>query len=162
MSNGFVAVACGLLALSAAALAAGGAPEYLRTTRPRLDLDGQWDFRLDPADEGVAGGWSGFARASPAVKARSLWSGADAPYPDRIRVPGNWQAARSERAAGFGEPRRHLRHDYQGKAWYRRTVQIPADWAGKRVWLHLGGVTNTADRSPLRRRCTPTDATWAP
>jgi len=113
----------GLMALSAAALAAGGAPEYLSTSRPRLELDGRWEFRLDPEDQGLAG----------------EWYGADVAYPDRIRVPGNWQAQ------GFGEPRRHLRHDYQGKAWYRRTVRIPEDWAGQRVWLHLGGAVNTAD-----------------
>ena len=123
MSNAMAVVICGLLALSTLALAGGGAPEYLRAGRPRLDMDGQWDFRMDPADEGVAGGWSG----------------ADVPFPDRIVVPGNWQAQ------GFGEPRRQLRHDYQGRAWYRRSVQIPADWAGKRIWLHLGGVTNTAE-----------------
>ena len=29
-------------------------------TRPQLSLDGQWQFRLDPQDEGVAGQW--FAR----------------------------------------------------------------------------------------------------
>ena len=140
MSEGLIAVTCCLAMLSVAVAATGGAPEYFRSSRPRSDLDGEWEFRMDPADEG----------------ATARWFDADVPYPDHIHVPGNWQAQ------GFGEPRRHLRHDYQGKAWYRRTVDIPADWAGKRVWLHLGGVTNTADRSPLRRRCTPTDATWAP
>lgn len=34
---------------------------------------------------------------------------------------------------------------YQGKAWYRRTIQLPADWAGQRIWLCLGGTGNTAD-----------------
>jgi len=91
--------------------------------RPRLNLNGTWEFRLDPQDEGVA----------------QEWFRADVDYPDRIQVPGNWQAQ------GFGEPRAHLRHDYQGKAWYRRIVTIPGAWAGRRVWLHLGGVTNTAD-----------------
>jgi len=123
MGNGIVVLAAGLLAPSAAAVSPGGAPEYLGTGRPRLDLNGQWDFRMDPEGAGVTGGWFS----------------ADVPYPDRIVVPGNWQAQ------GFGEPRRHLRHDYQGKAWYRRSVELPADWAGRRIWLHLGGVTNTAE-----------------
>ena len=54
-------------------------------------------------------------------------------------MPGNWQAQ------GFGEARGHLRHDYQGLAWYRRAIRVPAAWAGKRIWLHLGGVTSCAD-----------------
>jgi hypothetical protein len=29
---------------------------------------------------------------------------------------------------------------YQGDAWYRKTVTIPEDWRGKRVWLKIGGV----------------------
>jgi len=84
--------------------------------RPSLSLDGAWQFRIDPNDEGASAGWFS----------------ADVPFPETIRVPGNWQAQ------GFGEPRNHLSHDYQGKAWYRRTVDIPAYWAGKRVWLHRG------------------------
>ena len=91
-------------------------------SRPRLDLDGTWEFRMDPRDEGLS----------------ERWFGADAQYPDRIGVPGNWQAQ------GFGDPRGHLRHDYQGLAWYRRAIRIPAAWAGKRIWLHLGGVASSA------------------
>lgn len=92
-------------------------------SRSRLDLNGIWEFRMDPSDEGI----------------RQQWFTPSIPYPDRIRVPGNWQAQ------GFGPARGHLRHDYQGKAWYRRSVRVPADWSGKRIWLHLGGVTNTAE-----------------
>ncbi|NQT38721.1 MAG: hypothetical protein HQ581_14595, partial [Planctomycetes bacterium] len=78
---------------------------------------------MDPQDEGLA----------------QQWFQAEVAYPDKIQVPGNWQAQ------GFGEPCRHLRHDYQGKAWYRQAVRVPSDWAGKRIWLHLGGVANTAE-----------------
>ncbi len=101
----------------------------LRTTalaagpRPTLDLNGVWEFRMDPKDEGVAQGWFS----------------ADAAYPDKIKVPGNWQAQ------GFGPARNHLRNDYQGKAWYRRSVQVPANWQGKRVWIHMDGVTALGD-----------------
>ncbi len=91
--------------------------------RPTLDLNGTWEFRLDPKDEGVGG----------------KWFDAGVAYPDKIQVPGNWQAQ------GFGEPKGHLRHDYQGRAWYRRSVTVPADWAGKRIWIHLGGVTAKGD-----------------
>ncbi len=91
--------------------------------RPRLDLNGTWQFRLDASNEGTGQNWH-----QPSVA-----------FPHQIQVPGNWQAQ------GFGPSQGWLRHDYQGKAWYRRTVQLPADWVGNRIWLHLGGTSNTAD-----------------
>ena len=33
---------------------------------------------------------------------------------------------------------------YQGPAWYRRTVNIPQDWDGKQILLHLEGVSKAA------------------
>jgi hypothetical protein len=62
-----------------------------------------------------------------------------ADFPDRIQVPGNWQAQ------GFGEPRGIARHDYQGRAWYRRTFSVPEAWRGRRVWLRCEGVCNWGD-----------------
>ncbi|MFV2069720.1 MAG: sugar-binding domain-containing protein, partial [Pirellulales bacterium] len=91
--------------------------------RQRLELNGTWQFRLDPEDVGLARGW--FA--------------AEVDYPDEIQVPGCWQAQ------GFGPSRGHLRHDYQGKAWYRRVVHVPGDWSGKRIGIHVGAASNTAD-----------------
>lgn len=91
--------------------------------RPRQVLDGRWQFRTDPHSEGVA----------------QKWFTPDAEYPNVIAVPGNWQAQ------GFGKENRHLRHDYQGKAWYRRSIGVPRDWSGKRIWLHFGGVSNSGE-----------------
>ena len=90
------------------------------TPRLSLPLDGPWQFRLDPKNEGTAAGW---------FKAGAV-------FPDAIRVPGNWQAQ------GFGPASGITRHDYQGKAWYRRTVRVPETWAGRRVWLRFEGVCN--------------------
>ncbi|HQK77961.1 MAG TPA: hypothetical protein PKZ25_17330, partial [Candidatus Hydrogenedentes bacterium] len=69
----------------------------------------------------------------------------------KILVPGCWEAQ------GVGEPGmsttwdlpfdcipRPLNHVYMGTARYRRSVEIPADWAGKRVWLKVGGVRTEA------------------
>lgn len=91
--------------------------------RPKLSLRGDWEFRLDPENEGI----------------RRKWFSTLISYSEKIQVPGCWQAQ------GFGAANRHLRHDYQGKAWYRRIVKVPAEWAGKRVWIHIGGASNTAD-----------------
>ena len=86
--------------------------------RPSLSLDGVWQFRTDP-DEGAERRVVPRRRAVPRDHSRA------------------WQLAGPRIRRGANR----LSHDYQGKAWYRRTITIPADWAGQRVWLHLGGVT---------------------
>src|SRR6266540_1974428 len=45
-----------------------------------------------------------------------------------ITVPGCWEQI-------------GIRKDLAGPAWYRTTVAIPADWAGRRIWLCFGGVS---------------------
>ncbi|MCW5982030.1 MAG: hypothetical protein KIT09_28350 [Bryobacteraceae bacterium] len=110
-----IPAAAGLAGLPASASSTGAA-------RPRLSLNGTWEFRMDPENEGV----------------RRRWFAEDASYPDAIEVPGCWQAQ------GFGPPDRYLRHNYQGKAWYRRIARIPPEWAGRRLWIHIGGAANSA------------------
>ncbi len=50
--------------------------------RSAISLDGPWQFRLDPKQEGGA----------------AKWSESGVEFPNRIQVPGNWQAQ------GFGTP----------------------------------------------------------
>jgi len=76
-----------------------------------LPLDGNWRFKLDPEDTGVAENW--FA---PALD-DSSW--------DEIPVGSAWEAS------GYA---------YDGWAWYRRSVGIPADWEGAKVRLVAEGV----------------------
>lgn len=90
--------------------------------RSRIDLNGSWEFQLDPAAAGERAGW-----ASGTVALTG-----------RIQVPGCWQAQ------GYGEPSGVLRHAFSGAAWYRRTVAIPSEWQGKEVRLRLGGVLRKA------------------
>lgn len=101
--------------------ALGTAPD--QHARPTLSLDGQWQFQLDPQETGVKSGWHG----------------SEVPFADRIVVPGAWDAQ------GFGEPTDKLRHNHVGKAWYKRTVAIPAEWAGRRIFVCVGGVHRYAD-----------------
>jgi len=86
-----------------------------------ISLAGIWSCRLDPGDEGVAGRW---------------WA---EPMPLAVRLPGSLDQN------GVGEPN-PAKPDmqrlwrplvYTGPAWYRRSIHIPAHWAGKRVALHL-------------------------
>jgi hypothetical protein len=89
----------------------------------RISLDGAWDFRLDPEMQGEKARW--FADRDP--------------WKDTIRVPGAWDAQ------GKGEKAERVFTNHVGQAWYRRTADIPAPWAGRRIWLELGGIHRYAD-----------------
>jgi len=79
------------------------------------------------------------------------WNEPDWRNARKIDVPGCWEAQ------GVGEPGmshdwglpfdcipRPLNHVYMGTARYRRSVDIPPAWDGKRVWLKVGGVRTEA------------------
>lgn len=104
-----------------------------------ISLDGEWDFTTferegkheTPQRNGIWGKF--FSRP---------WKNAR-----KISVPGCWEAQ------GVGEPgmsdcwepkwdeeAKPIRHRYLGAGWYRRSVTVPANWRGKRVWIKLGGV----------------------
>jgi len=113
------------------------AAQELDTSRPRVVLDGRWEFSYDPGRVGEARGWS-------AEGAR---------LPERINVPGCSQARRFRSAGaaagqweGLPEVRAGtcLRHACFHDSWYRRRFRIPASWRGRRVWLHVGGVSPAA------------------
>lgn len=87
-------------------------------TRPVVDLDGTWSFRMDPENAGETEQWYGDAVS----------------FTDTIQVPGAWEAQ------GFGAATDKLKHHFIGKGWYKRQVEIPADWTGRRVFLCIGGV----------------------
>ena len=100
-----------------------------------MSLDGKWDFAVDPEKKGDD----------------HQWYRSDVPLPNKrdIQVPGCWEAQ------GVGEPdlshgkrmvfeaiNRRIRSAYIGSAWYKKTVKIPANWAGKRLWIKFGGVNS--------------------
>ncbi len=111
-----------LMCALAATLTCAFGEGLVSSTRQRLNLDGVWQFQLDPEDQGEKLGWGSDPRA----------------LSNTIRVPGIWQTQ------GFGEPRGQLRHDYQGAVWYKRTFTIPAEWKGREIWLHVGGILRRA------------------
>ncbi len=114
----------------------------------RIELAGVWQFEMDRADVGVAGEW--FRRPLPGsiglpgsmaenglgddVGLDTKWTGGivdkswyTAPEYARYRRPGNIKVP------FWLNPVRV----YRGPAWYRRDVDIPADWEGKRIILEL-------------------------
>jgi beta-galactosidase/beta-glucuronidase len=84
--------------------------------RSARSLDGIWDARLDPTDDGLAGGWFG----------------PTAPFDRQLTVPLPWQAA---------DP---ALRKYAGVVWYRRTFAVPAEWRGGAVALCFGAVDYAA------------------
>lgn len=106
-------------------------PALTSPLRETISLDGQWDFATDPNNQGE----------------QQKWFRPDKPLPDivSIKVPGCWEAQ------GIGGPGisytitpekniSSLIGSYMGTAWYKKTVTIPKGWAGKQIWLKVGGV----------------------
>lgn len=105
---------------------------------PYIDIGGLWDFRTDPNNEGEKAGWHTEKASADGWKKihtpkpwerqgyqeDNLKSPADAPY-----KPGD--------ARCFDKP-------YNGFAWYRKKVFVPAEWQGRKVMIAIGDATNWA------------------
>ena len=94
-------------------------PEYPRPQMVRdrwLCLNGAWQFEIDRGDSGLERG----------LGERDL--------AQEILVP----FAPESKASGIEDV------DYLTAVWYRRVVDVPADWADSRVLLHFGAVDHDA------------------
>ncbi len=95
-----------------------------------LDLSGQWRFQTDPGDVGGKSGWQ-----QPAFD-DSAWR--------TLAVPGAWESQGvTETYPGMPCPKLDLPNvpnAYNGAAWYRRSFDLPAEWAGKDLDILIGGV----------------------
>ena len=100
-----------------------------------ISLRGTWECTTTCRNAPVRNGVWGFFPGSEWKDVRS------------VEVPACWEAQ------GIGEPgkgecwdptwdenSKPIRNKYMGSVWYRRRVVIPSEWAGKRVWLKLGGI----------------------
>lgn len=93
--------------------------------RQRISLDGTWNFWPDPHLRTLPAGTETEHHSSyidPAIRSAALGN------PRPIRVPGPWQAQFDDLrlSAGIG--------------WYERSSPVPANWQGRRIWLHFGAV----------------------
>lgn len=85
-----------------------------------VPLGGEWRFALDPKNEGVTNMWF------------------QAPLADRIQLPGTTDENHKGSLNEARETGRLTRlYPYVGAAWYQRDVEIPREWADKRVVLLL-------------------------
>ena len=86
-------------------------PQFVR--EDWLCLNGEWDFEIDNAENGE----------SLKFFERSALDG-------KITVP----YCPESRLSGIGHT------DFMNCVWYRKDIEIPAEWAGKRIILHFGAV----------------------
>jgi hypothetical protein len=102
--------------------------------RDVMNLDGVWNFATDPKDQGEAEQWH-----QPGAKLPAMPLPGYAPTANgKIQVPGIWDNQ------GYGEETEKVRHNFVGKGWYKRQIDIPQAWAGQRVFLCIGGVSRSA------------------
>ena len=97
-----------------------------------MSLAGEWEFTTFSHGSG---------KRTVFLQEKAEW-----PRVRKIRVPGCWQA---QGVGGEGmsvpylcqdsSPKR-IRGSFVGEGWYRRAFDIPAAWAGKRIWLKVGRV----------------------
>ncbi|HUT74594.1 MAG TPA: glycoside hydrolase family 2 TIM barrel-domain containing protein [Armatimonadota bacterium] len=91
--------------------------------RPQVDLNGAWEFRRDPQDEGCQQGWHE----------------GQGEFAQTITIPG------APQAQGIGEPNQLLKTFFHEPFWVRRRFALPKFGANQRVWLRLGGIFPAAD-----------------
>ncbi|OUS71348.1 glycoside hydrolase family 2 [Paenibacillus sp. MY03] len=87
-------------------------PQFMRDSW--LNLNGEWEFAFDDENTGTSEGWHK----------------GDRPLPLRIQVPFAFQS----KLSGIADPAVH------DTVWYRRPLDIPAEFAGKKTILHFGAV----------------------
>ena len=86
-------------------------PQFDRGDANWLNLNGPWEYQTD---RGLTG------------EQRNYQNGA--PFSETITVP----FCRESELSGIGDK------DFCEGVWYRKTLTLPADWAGKRVLFHIG------------------------
>ena len=87
-------------------------------TRERKNLNGLWQFALDPDGQGQTDRWY----ADPLADAREM------------AVPASFNDIAANAAV----------RDYFGDVWYQRTAWVPRGWAGQRIVLHFESATHRA------------------
>jgi beta-galactosidase/beta-glucuronidase len=99
-----------------------GAAEMPRPEHPRPDfmradwqsLNGSWEFEFDDSNRGSA----------------ERWHSGNKKFSRKILVPYCFQS----KLSGIGDP------SFHDVVWYRRSLQLPEGWRGRRVLLHFGAV----------------------
>jgi hypothetical protein len=119
-----------------------------KQTSKTLDLSGEWQFQMDPEDVGINEKWfeKNFSESvklpgSMVENGKGYDITLDTKWTGGVRNP-EW----------YKDPNYAPYHDslnirfpywlqplkkYNGAAWYKKTINIPENWAEKTVWLNL-------------------------
>ncbi len=120
--TGFAAFWVAVLAAAVCSSEAIPRPEHPRPDFRReawVNLNGDWAFCFDPEDVGLDRQWYRPGHA----------------FDRTIRVPFGWESPLSGVGASDGST----------IGWYRREIELPEAWEGKRAWLCFGAVDYEAD-----------------
>ena len=141
--------------LTSLALLAAIAGSAMAEAPATLDLSGPWNLRLDPEDKGVAENWQALpAFPPPSAHAPSLAGQIALPgclqaqgFGEKPSIDGPWTGMKWKHRDLFpeGQSPENFKTPfmlqpprlYVGAAWYRREIEIPESWRGKRLSLHL-------------------------
>lgn len=98
-------------------------------SRDILPLNGAWELALRPAEP------LGDKPVSPARR-----------FDDSVMLPGTLSENKKGIPNSFRDEPDRLSREYmfEGSAWYKRSVMIPAGWAGKRIVLRIERTRKTA------------------
>jgi hypothetical protein len=113
----------------------------------KIDLSGTWQVRLDPQDEGIEQSWWDESFTQTLTLPGSLQEqgfgdkpGPDTPWVGNVRED-EWLKPKYDpyRSTDNFKWPFWLQPDkyYKGAAWYRKTVTIPENWAGRHIALEL-------------------------
>jgi len=100
----------------------------LAATPDTMSLSGSWQVRLDPKIIGLSQNW-----IAPGVRFDQTLELPGTTDQAGLGVPLTMQARMSKE----GLARLHRKYSFVGPVWYRRTIEIPPDWQGKRITLEM-------------------------
>jgi len=112
-----------------------------------IDLSGQWSFELDPNNMGITGQWFNRSLAQSIKLPGSLQ---EQGYGEKPSAKTQWTTRIGMKLLGDPRFTEYIQSEdfkcpfwltpdryYVGPAWYQRQINIPADWADKRIVLYL-------------------------
>ncbi len=93
----------------------------------QIDLSGEWSVKLDSTNVGVSDNWANTLFAGTTIVLPNTLDGAGIGKPSTLKPAlNNYVMSNLTR-----------KHQYIGKAWYQKEIEIPNDWKGKNIELGL-------------------------